>query len=59
MSLAVRLMGQFGDDRPRELGPDQLEVAVLDRARPRRAFQRVTGTRLEELLQAVPGGSAT
>jgi proteasome alpha subunit len=31
-------------------GPRPLEVAVLDRARPRRAFRRIQGAALEELL---------
>lgn len=35
---------------PRVLGPSTLEVAVLDAARPRRAFRRVTGAALEALL---------
>ncbi|MEV6900489.1 proteasome subunit alpha [Amycolatopsis sp. NPDC051372] len=36
--------------------PDQikLEVAVLDRARPRRAFRRLTGAALDALLPAAP-----
>jgi proteasome alpha subunit len=34
----------------RELGADQLEVAVLDRERPRRAFRRVVGGLLGRLL---------
>jgi proteasome alpha subunit len=35
---------------PAELGPGSLEVAVLDRQRPRRAFRRLAGTLLERLL---------
>ena len=35
---------------PAELGPASLEVAVLDRQRPRRAFRRLAGTLLERLL---------
>jgi proteasome alpha subunit len=36
--------------------PDQikLEVAVLDRDRPRRAFRRLTGAALDALLPAPP-----
>jgi hypothetical protein len=30
----------------------QLEVAVLDRTRNRRLFQRITGARLEEVLNS-------
>ncbi|MGW0038565.1 proteasome subunit alpha [Gordonia sp. NPDC003376] len=39
---------------PRELNPSDLEVAVLDRNRPRRAFKRLTVARVEELLPAPP-----
>ncbi len=35
---------------PRELGTGQLEVAILDRLRPRRAFRRLGGELLERLL---------
>ena len=48
--LAVSLLGDHGDEKPRQLTTDLLEVAVLDRARPRRTFQRVGNGRLEELL---------
>ena len=48
--VAVRLLGEQGDERPRNLGPAQLEVAVLDRTRPRRTFQRLSNGRLSELL---------
>ncbi len=34
----------------RNLGPDALEVAVLDRNRPRRAFRRLSGSLLGRLL---------
>jgi len=37
----------------RTLGVGQLEVAVLDRSRPRRAFRRITGTALTALLTSV------
>ena len=47
---AVSLLGDHGDDHPRTMEPDQLEVAVFDRARPRRAFQRLSNGRLAELL---------
>jgi hypothetical protein len=32
------------------LGPDQLEVAILDRARARRAFRRIAGAELAAIL---------
>ena len=46
--LAKDLAG--GPDR--ELGAPQLEVAVLDRNRPRRLFRRLGGTVLERLLSS-------
>ena len=48
--LAVGLMSEHGDEKPRVLTPAQLEVAVLDRARPRRTFQRLANGRLADLL---------
>jgi proteasome alpha subunit len=48
--LAVSLLADHGDERPRTLGPEQLEVAVLDRSRPRRTFSRIGATALELLL---------
>lgn len=48
--IAVRLLGEHGDEHPRQLTATQLEVAVLDRARPRRTFQRLSNGRLTELL---------
>jgi proteasome alpha subunit len=50
--LAAGLLGQHGDERPRSLSEDALEVAVLDRSRPRRTFQRITGDRLAAMLRA-------
>jgi len=51
--LAVGLLGTDPAGGPtRELGPGQLEVAVLDRNRPRRTFRRITGQLLERLLSA-------
>lgn len=41
--------GAAGDGR-RQINADQLEVAVLDRARPRRKFRRVSGAALSALL---------
>jgi proteasome alpha subunit len=38
-----------GSERP-EMAASQLEVAVLDRTRSHRTFRRLTGARLEELL---------
>ncbi len=50
VGLAVRLLGERGDERPRELTADQLEVAVLDRTRPRRTFMRIAPGTLTTLL---------
>jgi proteasome alpha subunit len=50
VKAAVRLLGEHGEEHARTLGPAQLEVAVLDRTRPRRAFQRLANGRLSELL---------
>lgn len=51
VSIAVRALSASGDgNEPRVLGPSTLEVAVLDANRPRRAFRRITGAALEELL---------
>ena len=51
LTLAVELLGKDpagGHDR--SLEPAQLEVAVLDRERPRRTFRRIGGTLLRDLL---------
>ncbi|QIZ33721.1 proteasome subunit alpha [Saccharopolyspora sp. ASAGF58] len=47
--LAIRALSSGGESS-RELGVKQLEVAVLDRARPNRTFRRITGAALEALL---------
>lgn len=49
---AVRLLGEHGDEQPRQLTSSQLEVAVLDRSRPRRTFQRLSNGQLADLLAA-------
>jgi proteasome alpha subunit len=52
-----------GNGQATELNADQLEVAVLDRARAHRTFRRLRGPRLEELLAqsraAVSGDAAS
>ena len=50
LELAVSLLGEFGAETPRTIEPGQLEVAVLDRNRPRRTFMRINGNKLSELL---------
>jgi proteasome alpha subunit len=43
--------GQPANPCERRLSAASLEVAVLERDRPRRCFRRITGTALEQLLQ--------
>jgi proteasome alpha subunit len=50
LKLAVRLLGEFGAEESRTLEPAALEVAILDRTRPRRTFVRINGSRLGTLL---------
>lgn len=54
LGLAVRVLGSPADEhaQPRVIPAAQLEVAVLDRTRPRRAFRRLTGALLADLLGA-------
>ncbi len=57
LSVAVRVLGSAGEGEqgePRAIAASQLEVAVLDRTRPRRAFRRLTSSLLEELLAVAP-----
>ena len=50
LRLAVGLLAEDPAGASRELGADQLEVAVLDRSRPRRTFRRIAGSLLDALL---------
>jgi proteasome alpha subunit len=54
VGIAVKALDQgsngSGSPESRSLGPSQLEVAILDQNRPRRAFRRITGAALEDLL---------
>lgn len=53
LGLAVRVLGtppEGSEDGRRQIPAAGLEVAVLDRTRPRRAFRRLSGPVLEELL---------
>ena len=53
LALAVDLLGQDPAGGPaRTLTGTQLEVAVLDRERPRRTFRRLAGPLLEALLSS-------
>ena len=50
VQLAVAALTQSADGTARQISADDLEAAVLDRTRPRRAFQRLVGPRLQRLL---------
>jgi len=50
VGLAVAVLGTQPDGADTVLAPRQLEVAVLDRTRPRRAFRRLASPQLAELL---------
>jgi len=51
LRLAVEVLARDpAGGAPRELTPAQLEIAVLDRLRTRRAFRRLAGQLLERLL---------
>ena len=52
LQLGVTALSQGPDGTSRTISAEDLEAAVLDRTRPRRAFQRLTGGRLERLLGA-------
>ena len=54
LELGVRALGAPVEEGApaRTLGASSLEVAVLDRTRPRRAFRRLTGALLEDVLGA-------
>jgi proteasome alpha subunit len=50
LGLAVQLLAKDPSGTDRTLTSGQLEVAILDRLRPRRAFRRLAGHLLEALL---------
>ncbi len=50
LQLGVHALSRSPDGTARTLAADDLEAAVLDRTRPRRAFSRLLGPRLERLL---------
>ena len=55
LKLAVSALAQTGPDgEARTLLADSLEVAVLDRTRPRRAFKRLLGASLQHHLEPTP-----
>jgi proteasome alpha subunit len=52
VALAVSALSSVGGEngKPRQLTSAQLEVAVLERARPGRAFRRIVGASLDQLV---------
>ncbi|WP_246222510.1 proteasome subunit alpha [Phytoactinopolyspora limicola] len=50
LHLAVGALGRNDGGESRQLSTSQLEVAVLERRRPRRTFRRIRGAALETLL---------
>ena len=54
LRLAVSGLSSVADGGGRQIPAAQLEVAVLDRSRPRRAFRRLAGPVLERLLTEPP-----
>ena len=56
IKLAVRALGEGNPtpDGPRQITANQLEVAVLDRTRPKRKFKRLARARLEDILGKAP-----
>jgi len=55
VGLAVGVLGSQAEGEPRAIEPGQLEVAVLDRGRPRRAFRRLGAGAVADLLAAAGG----
>jgi proteasome alpha subunit len=53
LRLAVDVLAQGENGDRRTLDASQLEVAVLDRGRPRRSFRRIVGPLLVRLLEEV------
>jgi proteasome alpha subunit len=59
MRLAIASLAGQGDGNSEPVTSGQLEVALLERNRPHRAFRRLTGARLDALLaEARPAGAA-
>jgi proteasome alpha subunit len=50
MRLAIVSLAGQGDGNSEPVSSGQLEVALLERSRPHRAFRRLTGARLDALL---------
>ena len=54
VQLAVEALSHAPDGSTRTFSADDLEAAVLDRTRPRRAFQRLVGPRLQQMMGPAP-----
>lgn len=52
LQMSVAALAQQDGQGPRTLEEGQLEVAVLERTKPRRAFRRLVGHQLSELLSS-------
>ncbi len=50
LRLAVDALARDSDNEPRQLSSGSLEVAVLERQRPRRTFRRIVSPTLDSLL---------
>jgi proteasome alpha subunit len=59
MALAIAALAGQGDGNAEPVTANQLEVALLERNRPHRAFRRLTGARLDALLGEARPGSAS
>lgn len=55
LTASVAALGAVGDDAPRELGPLQLEVAILDRFGTGRRFRRLTDDEVGAALTPAAG----
>jgi proteasome alpha subunit len=51
LTLAARALGAHGAQEERDLGPEELEVAFLDRSRTRRTFRRMPVETIRELVR--------
>jgi proteasome alpha subunit len=52
LAVAALVMPTPDGSQPRTIAGDDLEAAVLDRTRPRRAFKRLVGSSLQTLLES-------
>jgi proteasome alpha subunit len=59
MGLAIAALAGQGDGNAEPVTANQLEVALLERNRPHRAFRRLTGARLDALLAEARPASAS